>query len=349
MEMNTRTKALAAAALGLALTVGVPFALGGSAAMHALAGISPGLMLCVSAFALVAGAAKAVKLHVLWRQLGARPRFARSLAISLAGDLAFLATPAGAGGYVVSVALLRRAGASWSMAASVVGAEQALDLVFFAALVPLAALSALGPVAEALARLAPSVHTALGVALGGSVLLAFALWLGRRRAAGALATLVRGMPALNGGEDKLRRFWAELREQAGRLLRADSKYSIGLLAATGVQWFARYGVLWLVLYGLGHALPFGFLFVLQADMLHLAQWTGIPGGGGGADLGIAAALAPWLATALIVPALALWRLGILYVPLLLGGAAFAALGREGLWDGTDKAGEGARSKAEHGN
>jgi len=318
-------KTVLAALIGLALTIGVPFALGGAASFEALAGMPPALLAAVAGLALTAGVAKAGKLHVLWRHLGPRPAFGRSLAISLAGDFAFLATPAGAGGYVLSVALLRRSGASWSMATSVVGAEQALDLVFFALFVPICILSALGPVAELLARIPATAHAVLYAAAVLSMLLGAAVWYGRRRGAGAAGNWLRAIPVLQSA--RVRGFMAELRLQAVSMLRADARQNALLLLLTSLQWFARYSVLWMVLDALGHRLPFGFILALQAGVLHLAQWTGIPGGGGSADLGIAAALAPWLPAALIAPALSLWRLGTLYVPLALGGLAFAALGR----------------------
>jgi uncharacterized membrane protein YbhN (UPF0104 family) len=83
-----------------------------------------------------------------------------------------------------------------------------------------------------------------------------------------------------------------------------------------------------VLDELEHRLPFAFLVVLQAGVLHLAQWTGIPGGGGGADLAVASILRSWLSGSTVAMVLPLWRLATLYVPLLLGLISLAMLGKK---------------------
>jgi len=182
-----------------------------------------------------------------------------------------------------------------------------------------------GPVAVLVVDIAVTDPDPMYVAVALAVQLGAAVWYGCRRWAGAAGNWLRAIPVLQSA--RVRGFMAELRLQAVSLLRADARQNALLLLLTGLQWFARYSVLWMVLDALGHRLPYGFILVLQAGVLHLAQWTGIPGGGGSADLGVAAALAPWLPAAVIAPALSLWRLGTLYVPLVLGGLAFAALSR----------------------
>jgi len=71
--------------------------------------------------------------------------------------------------------------------------------------------------------------------------------------------------------------------------------------------------------------PFSLTLLLQGVVLHVAQWTGMPAGGGGADLGLAATLAPFVPTAAIASALLLWRIATLYLSLIAGVVSIGAL------------------------
>jgi uncharacterized protein (TIRG00374 family) len=223
---------------------------------------------------------------------------------------------------VVNVALLRTSGTSLSVSTTVVGAEQALDFVFFALAIPLAAISALVP----LAHLVPTVPRSVYVVLLLAVLLfALALWCGRHFMAGVLRDFLHAIPWFQARQERISQFVAELREQIHTIVNGPAKQNVTLLMLTILQWFTRYGVLWLVLLEFGYKLPFGFVLVLQAVVLHLAQWTGIPAGGGSADLGLAAALGAWATTPTIATVLLLWRFSTLYFPLMLGVLSFVVL------------------------
>lgn len=313
-------KAILLTLLGVALAAGAPFVLVGPDFLQPLRAVAPALVLNLAALALLSGVAKAGKLQVLQWRLGARPPFARTLAISLASDFAFLTSPAGVGGYVVNIALLRRTGVPWSTATSVVAAEQALDLAFFALCIPLCLLYVSG----LLMRIAAGVPVLTWAVIGGCLLVAALLWLLRKR-------IFRFVGA--GGSGPWRRvvdFLSELRAQLVDIVRGEPRENAELMLLTAVQWLARYGALWLVLDAMGHRLPLSFVVVVQAVILHLAQWTAIPGGGGSADLALAAVLSRWLpspATAVVLP---LWRFATFYIPLLLGTLSFAALARHTL-------------------
>ena len=286
------------------------------------ADVAPQLILILTGLATVSAVAKASKLHLLLRNLGQRPVFSHTLAISLVTDFAFLSSPAGAAGYVVNTALLRTAGASWVDAAAVVGAEQALDLFFFAVAIPIAAVSGLGQLAQIVPKISGSVYAALlAVVLLGTG----GLWYGRRRMVTALHASLCALPWLQAKEERIGEFFSELRAQLGTLFRGDASRNLILLALTTVQWLSRYGVLWAVLLEFGYRLPFGFVLALQAVSLHLAQWTGIPAGGGSADMALAAALATWVSQPIMATVLILWRFATLYFPMLIGAFALVAL------------------------
>ncbi len=329
-----RVAALAAAA-GLGLAIGSPFMLGGADVLASLHDLEPRMILILAGLATVSGVAKAGKLQILLVSIGQRPAFLRTLAISLATDFAYLSSPAGAAGYAVNVALLSRAGTSWVVATAVVGAEQALDWLFFALVVPVAVFSALGP----LAQVAPKVSGSAYGALLSVVLAALCgLWYGRHKLLSAVRTCACALPWLQSRRARCAEFLAQLRTQLGLLAHGELARNAALLLLTLVQWLTRYGVLWVVLADLGHRLPYGFVIVLQAVILHLALWTGIPAGGGSADMALAAALAPWVPDASMAGALVLWRSATLYFPLLVGALSLAALG--GKWS----AGKGNRCR-----
>jgi len=104
-------------------------------------------------------------------------------------------------------------------------------------------------------------------------------------------------------------------------------FFLSMLGLTAVQWLARYGVLWLALWLLHHPVSFALTFLLQVVVLHAALWTGIPAGGGSAELGLTATMAHWVAPNHMATALVVWRAVTLYALLLAGSLAIVALAR----------------------
>jgi uncharacterized protein (TIRG00374 family) len=133
------------------------------------------------------------------------------------------------------------------------------------------------------------------------------------------------IPWIHVRQERINEFIAELREQLNTLMKGTAKQNFVLLSLTALQWITRYGVLWLVLHELGYQVPFGFVLLLQAVVLHVALWTGIPSGGGSADIGLAVALSTWVTSPVIATTLLLWRFSTLYFPLILGALSLAVL------------------------
>jgi uncharacterized protein (TIRG00374 family) len=304
-----------------ALALAVPLVLGGRDGVLDAARLPIASALAIVAFAVSGWIARGAKQWLLVRRLGVSLGFGRSVAISLATDAAFLATPAGGGGYLAHLFLLRRAHAPRAAAAAIVAADQALDLVFFAVAMPLAALAS----AEAVS---PWMAAALLVC-GGGVCATIALAFVARRSGGIARRVARACrsrwPRIYVRALAVARFAREVAAELGALARGGPALVAGCIATTALQWIARYGVLWLIVRALGAELPFGFVLLLQGLLLHAAQWTGVPAGAGGADLGLAAALAPTSAAGVVAPALLLWRAATLYLPIAVGVPTFAAL------------------------
>ena len=324
--MRLRRLTSVMAIIGVGLAVGAPFALGGTAVLEKLGNVPLQIFIILAGLSLVSGIAKAGKLQILMGGLGHRLPFPRTIAITLASDFAFLSSPAGAAGYVVTVALLRKSGTSWTASMTILGAEQALDLLFFAIAVPVAAISGLAP----LRQLAPNFPGSVGViSITVALLAVIGLWWCRHPILKALCNLVGAIPWLRARQERIGEFVAALLEQIGILIRGAPQRNAALMLLTALQWTIRYGVLWLVLREFGYRVPFGFVLISQIVILHLAQWTGIPAGGGSADLWLATALASWVANPAMATVLLLWRFSTLYVPLIVGAISLAALTYKG--------------------
>lgn len=310
----------------LAATLIVPAFIGGEDALRATLHLPASGYCALFATILASWVARALKLGTLLRRMGVDLEFMHVFEISLATDFGFLATPAGLGGYAASVYYVRRAGASLDVAAALTAADQVLDLMFFALALPVAGILFFGAGLPA-----PLVAAALGVAtlLATLAFVALLAYRSRRTSHSAFAALIARWPRVQRAIHAASRFLTHLRGQIGTLASGGPVFLGGVFGLTIVQWMTRYGVLWLVLQLLGHPVPFWLLLVLQGLVLHVAQWSGIPAGGGGAELGLSAALTTWLPATTLGTALLLWRMVTLYLALLAGAIAIVRLARRG--------------------
>jgi uncharacterized protein (TIRG00374 family) len=310
------------ALIGIGLAIGAPFVLNSHAALAGLRDVSLSVFVALAASAAISAMAKTGKLYLMQTALGFRIGFLRTLAITLATDFAFLASPLGAAGYGVNLGLLQRAGASWSLATTVVGADQALDLAFFATAVPVSLLFAFKPLTQMMPG--ASVPIVLGV-LAAIVSVIAIGWINRRRVAAAFDGAGQRIHWFNERRARVGRFCHSVGRQWLELVAGPKWRLVALCLLTTSQWLLRYGALWFILRELGYRLPLGFVLAVQAVALHAALWTGVPAGGGTGDIALAAAFAGWVPRASIATALVLWRFATLYSPLILGAVAFVAL------------------------
>jgi uncharacterized protein (TIRG00374 family) len=305
--------------IALAATLLVPALLGGLHVLVAAAELSLASWGSLCLLSLLASLTRALKIHLLARQLGLRLGAMNTLPISLASEFGFLASPGGVGGYVASIYYLRRAGASVSTASAITAGDQVFDFLFFALLLPIAAIVYLPQ--------APLRDTAPWL-LGALVLIAIASWMlhvcWRRIAAWSRRHRLR-WPRLRLLRRKWHRFRHELRSEIEQLRSGGFVFVLVCLACTLLQWFARYGTLWLALRLFGTRIAFMKVLLVQALVLHLAQYTGIPSGGGGAEIGLTAAFGSSGEPAALAAALVVWRVVTLYLPLGAGALAMLAL------------------------
>ncbi len=307
---------------GAAIVAGaiVPLALGGRDALVAASRIPLSGVAGLAGLALASALARAIKLRLLAMRLGQRLGVARSLITSLASDAAFQATPAGAGGYPATVLLLRRGGVPMSAGLAMSAGDQALDTLFFVLALPLACAFDLGDAVPA------SWHEYAWIPAAAVALVALAivgLWRTHPNWWPLVRRQVLRMRFVRTRRTRLRTFRNDLIADLARLCNGSPLVTLALACAVAAQWLARYGALWLALAVLGHPLHFGLVFVAQSVALHVAQWTGVPGGVGGGDVALAGALSPWAPLAVLGPALLLWRLTTFHAVLLIGAIAFA--------------------------
>lgn len=308
----------------LVATVAVPIVIGGSDALEKTLSFAASGYLALFTVIVTCWFARALKLQLLMHRFDLRPGFARIFAISLATDFAFISTPGGVAGYAAGIYYVRREGASISAATTITAADQLLDLAFFALALPVAGMSL------ASSDL-PTPLTAL--AFGASALMiavVFGALLARHKISAWLVNdnlLTRRWPGLRLRQQTLRGFLSNVGTHMRLLLAGGPLNLLALAGVTSVQWMTRYGVLWVVLSLLGYKVPFALTLLLQSLILHAAMWTGVPSGGGGAELGLSATLAAWVPMTSMATALLLWRITTFYVCLVAGAVAISLLAR----------------------
>ena len=311
-------------AVAVIVSLAVPLLIGGKQSLLEIRALPAQTYLMLFAVMAVCWLVRAIKWHLLLHRLGAETSLARSFAMSLAIDFAFVSTPGGLGGYAASMYCARRAGISMSAATTVTFIDQLLDLIFFALALPLAALTLLWT------NVPRALSLSAFIASAALIVLALVIMLMHR-------PFVRWLC----GDNIFSRRWPSLRDKQHRLLEfldnvgADSRFLFSgpplvtatLIGTTAIQWLTRYGVLWAALALLGHTVPFALTLLSQSLILHAALWTGVPSGGGGAELGLSAALIAMVPASVIATALILWRLATFHLCLIAGAAAIAWLAR----------------------
>jgi len=306
------------------VSLAVPMVIGGTQSLAQIRGLPADTYAALFAVMLLSWTARAVKLHLLLGRLGAGAIFSRTVAMSLAIDFAFITTPCGVGGYAASVYCGRRAGLTASGATTLTFVDQLLDLVFFAIALPLAAASLAW-----MHRSGGLALLAMAIALGMLALLVLAVLVHGRLARWLRGdnVFVRRWPGLKDRQLHLLTFIAHLKTDSRLISTAPAAVTALLLISTALQWLARYGVLWVALALLGDLVPFALTLMSQSLILHAALWTGVPAGGGGAELGLSAVLLPMAPATTVAAALILWRLATFHLCLVAGVAAIAALAR----------------------
>ena len=305
-------------AFALVATVCVPIFLGGTETFGALLHFPSAGYIAIVALVVLNWLARTLKLQIILRRLLVHAPFTRVLGVSLAADFGFMVTPAGIGGYAASVYFLRRIGASTSSAAAITAADQLLDAIFFVLAVPVAGVSLSWSIMPRM--------TSIGLSMALIVCLALSIvWMVWRTYRLALDGSRRCPQRLRQAAFALRDFARRSRTDAQLLLAGGSFFAACICTLTALQQIGRYGVLWTIFAVLGYHLSFALVFVLQTLVVQAASWTGIPSGGGAAEIGLSASFSEWISGSSMAAALLIWRMATLYLGLIAGAAAIAWL------------------------
>lgn len=306
-------------AASLVLSLAVPVIYGGVDSLRAIRAVSPASIAMLLAMILGAWAFNAARIRLLVRALGGELNRRSAYATVMASEFAGVATPAGAGGPATYLLLLSRHGLSVSGAAAVVAVDQFTDLVFFATAVPVAVVLFAfdGGISHPL-RIAALI---IGLFVVGLVTLILLLR-NYRPIMLAIGRMLHRMPRLRRIRFRLARGVLRFRHSVRVLLGMGLWRLVLLYLYCLGHWMMRYGVLPVLIGLLGHAIPWGYLFVMQGILLFLGQVTVLPGGGGGVEIGFSALLAPYLGATLTATALLLWRFCTFYWYLIAGAPVF---------------------------
>lgn len=305
----------------LLLSLAIPLSYGGFGVILKLPQVTPWLIPTTLLMVLLGWFANTARLRLLVsgvaRHLGRR----QALATVISTEFAGAASPAGVGGPLTYVYLLRQHKVKAGYAASLYAVDHIMDLAFFSTALPLAL--AVFTIDRHLSHPVLLVALILGLFAAG---LGF-MWLLLRRYRTVLRLFGRWLRHLRVSATRRRRLARGVIQfrHGVKMLLGMPRYRLVLLYIYCMtHWLLRYSILPVVLHGLHHPLPWSYLFVVQGMLLFAGQLSFLPGGTGSIELGFSALLAPFLSTDVLALALILWRFATFYWYLLVGAPVFAA-------------------------
>ena len=316
--MKTRGALLA---LSVVLGIAVALAYGGLDAFARMAQLPLWPLAAGLLMILLGWQANAARLRLLVGAIGVRLTQREAFSQALAIDFAFAATPAGAGGLLTYVHLLRRRGVPGAQAAALCTVDQLFDLVFFLSLLPLLAVLLLGgyapvPLQHPLALLAAALTGGLG-------LLGLALWKYRRALLFA-GRVLRFLRVARARRMRLARGFVRFRRGVRLILALPRRRLFAVYALCAAHWLLRYSVLFVLARGAGAEVSWATLVLVQMLALTAGQISGLPGGAGAVELAFGALMSRWLEPATAAAVLLEWRFALYYWYLLAGAPFFAA-------------------------
>lgn len=263
----------------------------------------------------------AARILILARTLGYPVGFRQAVVIALATQLGTAATPSSVGSPILRVTFSRRAGVPVGPAIAMMMLDYTLDLVFFAALAPLAVwvLWHAPGWRRVLATFElPDLPLVVGAIAIAALAVAASLWIVRRRAAEWNA-LVRFRRVL-----ALGRRTRAARDAGHELLTRHRAVVLLDFALAAAQWTCRYSTLPVILWALGHPVHAIPLIFIQALLYAGSTAMIAPGGGGGVEAAAAFVLGQIVPGDLVGVVVLAWRLATYYSLLAAGGAVVLA-------------------------
>ncbi len=315
-----KRRLLALGLLGLGFGLGIPLAIGGASALAQLRDLPITLWLTTLSMIVLAWNVNAGRLRLLLGGIARPMGQAQAFGTVVATEFAICATPAGTGGPVTLVMLLKRHGLSAAQGIALYAVDQLMDMLFFG--------TALGALGIYWLLVPAQVHAAwqlapLAALLGAGLVVVVLLTRFHR---GALLAALFVLRKLHVARRRRRRFARWVAEFRGGLTLVGGFSKLRLLGVyllCVVHWLLRYSVLYVVVRGLGAQIEWAYSFLVQMMSLTVGQFTFLPGGSGGAELSATALLTPYLGAATAAAGVLAWRFATFYWYLIVGAPVFA--------------------------
>ncbi len=319
-------------ALGAVATVLVLVFTTGDDTWDHLRDFSPAYLPLLFGMVFTAWACNGARVWLMCRAMGHALKYRQAIAVSLSSEFGIAATPAGVGGTVIRLTLLRQAGLPLVTSGSLLATDAAVDVVFFALLAPFAVYLLLH---QGLLRAVlhdPTEADAIG-ALAVFIVIAAGIVLMLRSDA-FHRTVARVLGATAFGRKKrlvarhrhlrtaVRRSFRRIGGSLAFLWRERKSALLLNLGLASVQWCCRYMILPVILLSLNvpvNPLP---LFLVQGVLFALSLLVVAPGGGGSVELLSALILPGFVSGGLIGVVVVVWRFFTYHLYLLGGGAVF---------------------------
>lgn len=307
--------------IALIVSIVVPGIVGGSGVFARLVSTPLYVVICTPLLMLLAWVANAGRVVLLLHANGRRIGFLHAWLVAAGGDFGAALGPGGITGIGAYVFLLARAGLNSATATGLFALEKLLDQTVFAAALAASA------VALALYGHGPRpwglFEIGFSLTLGVLVVVLLLIFQYRR----VVGWIVWPLARLRVGVRRRRRFmrWSLRFKNSILAVAAMPRRRLALLALCAAgYWAPRFAILPLIAMGVGAHVPWGYLLAVQVLTLFAGQLSLLPGGAITVEAVFAALLLPWVDRQTVGVMLLVWRAGIFYFTLAVGGAGFLA-------------------------
>lgn len=272
-----------------------------------------------------------LRVFILSRSLGYPLTLLQSLSISLSFEFGVAATPAGVGGTVIRLALLKRSGIPLAHGTSMLAIDVAIDTVFFLLLVPFAIWAVLSnqdllPTLSMgnIYELILVAVLVVGGIVGGIAMVRSGLFLRLiREMANWPAAQHRRLPArLRWYEWRFEREFIKMKQGLHHFWKIQPWVLVLNFMLASTQWICRYGILPMLLIALAAPINPFLLFLMQGLLFTLSLMVVLPGGGGTVEGLTTVILNGLVQDHLVGVVVLLWRFFTYHMYLLIGGIVF---------------------------
>ncbi|MAR72731.1 MULTISPECIES: lysylphosphatidylglycerol synthase transmembrane domain-containing protein [unclassified Halomonas] len=304
--------------LTLAITLLLPWWLGGAGTFTAVIAFPLPLLALMVALAVICWNLNAARLRLMLDGRAGRLGQGGALAIEMSSKFALCATPAGSGGVATLLWLLARRGYPPAQASAIFLVDQLADMLFFSLMLGVL-------VSLSMSGLASWPHQALVEASLAALLLALVVfavvivwlpWLLRH---------VPPPPFVGPGPRRwLVRRLLRCRRTLATTLALPKGVLMAIFALCCLHWLARYSLLYLAVVGVGGGADWAWTFLVQMLAMAASQLSVLPGGAGAAEVSVGALLLPLMAREQAAAAVIVWRLVSYHLYLVAGAPVFVA-------------------------